>query len=150
MSRKGVTIIELVVVMVIIAITAALTIPSIGAWLPNFRLRTAARDIVSTMRTAQMKAVSNNLEYRVSFDKAKGSYILEVRTTVGLDTWMPEGAEQKMPKGIRIEQIIGLPEGRAEFNPNSTSSGGSVILRNSKEAERRIVLYSATGRIRVE
>jgi Tfp pilus assembly protein FimT len=136
--------------MVIIAIAAALTIPNIGAWLPNYRLRTVARDIVSTMRAAQMKAVSNNQEYRVSFDAVNSSYILQVRTTVGLDTWMPEGAEQKMQKGIRIHQINGLPGDSAEFNPNSTSSGGSIILRNSKEAERRIVLYSATGRIRVE
>jgi len=147
MSRKGVTIIELVVVMVIIAITAALTIPSIGAWLPNFRLRTAARDIVSTMRTAQMKAVSSNLEYRVSFDSANGTYLLQTRTTGGV--WVDEGGPQKMPKGIRIYQV-NLPEDHAEFNPNSTSSGGNIVLRNSKEAERRIVLYSATGRIRVE
>ena len=148
MSRKGVTIIELIVVMVIIAIAAVLTIPNIGAWLPNYRLRTAARDIVSTMRAAQMKAVSNNQEYRVSFDAVNSSYILQVRTTGGV--WVDEGGPQKMQKGIRIHQINGLPGNSAEFNPNSTSSGGSIILRNSKEAERRIVLYSATGRIRVE
>jgi type IV fimbrial biogenesis protein FimT len=149
MSRKGVTIIELIVVMVIIAIAAALTIPNIGAWLPNYRLRTAARDIVSTMRAAQMKAVSSNVEYRVKFDAGKASYTLEVRTTEGLDTWMPEGAEQKMPTGIQIHEV-NLPGNSAEFNPNSTSSPGNVVLRNSKEVERRIVLYSATGRIRVE
>jgi type IV fimbrial biogenesis protein FimT len=147
MSRKGVTIIELIVVMVIIAIAAALTIPNIGAWLPNYRLRTAARDIVSTMRTAQMKAVSSNLEYRVSFDGVNNSYILQVRTTGGV--WIDEGGVQTTPKGIRIHQV-NLPEDHAEFNPNSTSSGGNIILRNNKEAERRIVLYSATGRIRVE
>jgi len=46
MNRKGVTLIELIVVMVIIAIGAVLLAPNIGAWLPNYRLRSATRDIV--------------------------------------------------------------------------------------------------------
>jgi len=66
-NKKGITLIELVVVMIIIAIGAVLLVPNIGGWLPNYRLRSATRDIVSTLRTAQMKAVSSNLEYRVSF-----------------------------------------------------------------------------------
>ena len=65
MNDKGVTLIELVVVFVIIAIGAVMLIPNIGTWLPNYRLRSAARDIVSTMRTAQMRAISNNIQYRV-------------------------------------------------------------------------------------
>ena len=43
-------------------------VPGIGKWLPNYRLRSATRDIVSTMRTAQMRAVSNNTVYGVAFD----------------------------------------------------------------------------------
>ena len=68
MNKKGVTLIELVVVFVIIAIGAVLLVPNIGGWLPNYRLRSATRDIVSTLRTAQMKAVSTNTQYRVDFD----------------------------------------------------------------------------------
>ena len=60
-NRKGITLIELIVVMVIIAIGAVLMAPNIGGWLPNIRLRSATRDIASTMRVAQMKAVSNNI-----------------------------------------------------------------------------------------
>ena len=75
MNRKGVTLIELIVVMVIIAIGAVLMVPNIGAWLPNYRLKSAARDIVSTMRVAQMKAVTSNVEYRVSF--INNSYVIE-------------------------------------------------------------------------
>ena len=59
-NKKGITLIELVVVMIIIAIGAVLLVPNIGGWLPNYRLRSATRDIVSTLRTAQMKAVSSN------------------------------------------------------------------------------------------
>ena len=65
MNKKGVTLIELIVVFVIIAIMAGLLAPNIGAWLPNYRLRSATRDIVSTMRDAQMRAVSKNMHIRL-------------------------------------------------------------------------------------
>ena len=146
MNKKGVTLLELIVVLVIIAIAATLAIPNIAAWLPNYRLRTATRDIVSTMRTAQMKAVSNNLEYRLQFN-AEGSYILQQRTTAGI--WINDGVLQRIPSGIRFHQI-NLADNRAVFNPNSTSSSGNVALRNKRDTEKRIVLFAATGRIRVE
>lgn len=147
MDRKGVTLVELIVVLVIIAIAAALIAPNIGSWLPIYRLRTATRDIVSTMRSAQMKAVANNFAYRVHFDAGNGSYLVQSRTTAGV--WVNDGSAQQIPSGIRFQEV-NLPGNDAEFNPNSTSSSGNVVLRNSKEVEKRIVLYSATGRIRVE
>jgi type IV fimbrial biogenesis protein FimT len=150
MNKKGVTLIELIVVLVIIAIAATLAIPNIAAWLPNYRLRTATRDIVSTMRTAQVKAVTTNIEYRVQFfpeDPQGGSYIVRQRTTAGV--WVDEGVLQRIPSGIRFHEIT-LADDRAEFNPNSTSTSGSVTLRNKRDTEKKIVLFAATGRIRVE
>jgi len=150
MNHKGITLIELVVVFVIIAIGAVLLAPNIGAWLPNYRLRSAARDIVSTMRTAQMRAVSNNIQCRVNFNAAEigatNSYILQ-RNTGGV--WVNDGALQTFPAGITVN-IDQLPAGRAAFNFNSTSTAGSVTLQNAKGAQRRITLTSATGRVRIE
>jgi prepilin-type N-terminal cleavage/methylation domain-containing protein len=144
MNQKGVTLIELVVVFVIIAIGAALVVPNIGGWLPNYRLRSATRDIASTMRTAQMKAVSNNMEYRVFFPDAS-SYVLQ-RNSGGFIT---EGALQTIPPGISLD-LTNLPGNNAKFNPNSTSSIGSVTLTNTKGTQRRITLTAATGRVKVE
>jgi len=150
MNHKGITLIELAVVFVIIAIGAVLLAPNIGAWLPHYRLRSAARDIVSTMRTAQMRAVSNNIQYRVSFNAAEigaaNSYILQ-RNTGGV--WINDGALQTLPAGITVN-IDQLPAGRAVFNLNATSTAGSVTLQNAKGAQRRITLTSATGRARIE
>jgi prepilin-type N-terminal cleavage/methylation domain-containing protein len=149
-NHKGITLIELTVVLVIIAIAAVLLVPNIGGWLPHYRLRSAARDIVSTMRTAQMKAISNNIQYRVNFNTteigATNSYILQ-RSTGGV--WINDGALQKLPAGIAVN-LDQLPAGRAVFNFNSTSTGGSVTLQNAKGAQRKITLTSATGRARIE
>lgn len=148
MNRKGITLIELVIVMVIIAIGAVLLIPNIGAWLPNYRLRSAARDICSTMRTAQIKAVSTNNVYGVEFDIAKGSYILKVQTTAG---FKEDGAEQSLPKGVSfVSASFSGGVSRATFSPNSTASSGSVVLRNIKGAQKTIKVISATGRTYIE
>ena len=145
MNKKGFTLTELVVVMVIIAVGALLMVPNIGGWLPNYRLRTTTRDIVSTMRTAQMKAVSTNMEYRVSFDPNAKTYVLQ-RNTGG---WQSEGATQSLPTGIEIS-AINFPGNNAQFNPNSTSSTGSMTLRNNRQTEKKITLTTSTGRIKIE
>lgn len=147
-NKKGVTLIELVIVFVIIAIGAALLVPNIGAWLPNYRLRTATRDIASMMRVAQMKAVSNNLQYRVNLNAADvgvNRYILQYNTG---GIWVNEGNMQNLPSGIIISNN-GLPGDRAEFNPNSTSSSGSVVLQNPKGNQKTITLTNSTGRVRI-
>jgi Tfp pilus assembly protein FimT len=99
------------------------------------------------MRAAQMKAVSTNLGHRVQFNDEGGSYIVQRMTTTGV--WVNEGVLQTIPDGIRFHEI-NLADNRAVFNPNSTSSTGSVVLRNKRDTEKRIVLFAATGRIRVE
>ncbi len=150
MDRKGVTLIELIVVMVIIAIGALLMAPNIGAMLTKYRLRTASRDIVSTMRTAQMKAVSTNMEYRVSFAYSEAMktwiYILQ-RNSGGI--WVAEGVTQPLPKEINVEAIT-FPGDNAQFNTNSTASTGSLTLKNSKGTTTRITVTASTGRIKIE
>jgi prepilin-type N-terminal cleavage/methylation domain-containing protein len=150
MDQKGVTLIELVVVFIIMAIGAGLLVPNIGAWLPNYRLRSATRDIVSTMRIAQMRAVSNGIQFRVNFNLeevgAANSFILQ-RNSGGV--WTNDGAVQTLPAGITMD-VDQLPAGRALFNPNSTSTAGSATLRNTKGAQKKISITSATGRVRVE
>jgi prepilin-type N-terminal cleavage/methylation domain-containing protein len=149
MNKKGVTLIELVVVLVIIAIAALFLTPNIGAWVQNYRLRTAARDIVSTMRTAQMKAVSNNFQYRVNLNAGEvgaNSYMLQYNTG---GIWVNDGVTQTLPSGIIINNNT-FPDDRAEFNPNSTSSSGGITLQNPKGSQKRITLTSATARIKIE
>ena len=149
-NKKGVTLVELVVVFVIIAILALLMVPNIGAWLPNYRLRSATRDIVSTMRTAQMRAVSNNVQYRVNFNAADlgaaNSYLLQRDSGGGV--FVNDGAIQTLPAGITISTNL-FPAGRVVFNANSTSSGGSITLENTKGATRSITLTTATGRVNI-
>ena len=145
MNQKGVTLIELVVVFVIIAIGAALTTPNIGGWMTNYRLRSATRDIVSTMRVAQLKAISHNLRYQISFDVANRNYILQYQNTAG--TWIDEGALQTLPTGVQFNTTFG---NTASFFPNATSTNGNITLNNTKGTTKRIQILGTTGRVKIE
>jgi len=149
MNKRGVTLLELIVVFVIIAIGATLMIPNMGAWLPNYRLRSGARDLVSTMRVAQMRAVSNNMEYEVFI--TGGSYTLQ-RNSGG---WIVEGDTKTLPTGITINSntfpsMGTTPAGSALFRPNSSSNGGTIVLVNTKMAQRTVTVLPSTGRISVQ
>jgi len=153
MNKKGVTLLELIIVFVIIAIMAAFILPGIGSsWLPRYRLRSATRDIVSTMRTAQIQAISSNntLGYQVNFT-AGSSYVLQHNTS----NFPPinDGAAQSLPSGITVN-TGNLPGAIAVFYPNSTCSGGSITLSYQKngvtQAQKGIFLSAATGRVTIQ
>lgn len=149
--RTGVTLIELVVVMAIIAIAAVALVPNIGTWIHYYRLRSATRDITSALRTAQMKAVSKNISYRVRFDPGENSFVLLYQGTQGPNDFIPEGPSQKLAPGVAITEVnFSGGANDAVFNPDSTSSAGHVTVTNAKGTRRTITVSSATGRVRVD
>lgn len=142
-NQKGVTLIELIIVMVIIAIGATLVAPGISTWMFQYRLRSATRDIGSTMRIAQMKAISNNLTYQISFDPANRSYILQYDTG-GLI--VNDGDTQILSREVQFNTTFA--GNIATFFPDSRVSAGVLNLINSKGSQKTIRL--AGRRIRIE
>lgn len=65
---RGVTIIELMVVVAVIAIMAAIAAPSLTRFIDAQRLRGAADDVVSVIATARSAAVKHDLPVGVAFE----------------------------------------------------------------------------------
>jgi prepilin-type N-terminal cleavage/methylation domain-containing protein len=155
--ERGVTLIELAVVMAIIAIMGLFLVPAIGEWLDNYRIRQAARDIVSTLQLAKMRAISTHHEYRVIFDVNNNTYKINKgnsaseSTSWGLDDGVQAGDEiRNIPKNVDIVDNaapFGNTAAFIEFNPNSTAVGDSIFITNTKDKRYRIIV-STSGRIR--
>ena len=71
---KGFTLIEVIIVVAVIGIMTAIAVPNIISWLPNYRLKGAARDLYSNMQKARMVAVKSNWDTAIIFDVVNGRY----------------------------------------------------------------------------
>ncbi len=67
-NESGLTIIEVLTVIVIMAIMMGIGFPYIIGWLPSHRARNAARDVHSTMQSARMTAIKEHQPCTVTFD----------------------------------------------------------------------------------
>ena len=74
--ESGFTVVELVVVIAIIVLLAAVSVPTATIWLPNYYLRNAAMDIYSNMQYAKTEAVRLNSPYALVFDPGNDRFSL--------------------------------------------------------------------------
>jgi type II secretion system protein H len=153
MKNDGFSLIELLVVLVILGIMAAIAIPGFSAWLPNYRLKSAARDLYSNMQLAKMGAIKANADWAIVFDTTAGAHRYLVCSDDGGDNWTTTGtntiertvdlADYKAgvsyghgnataPIGGVWDDDITYANNVAVFNPRGTGSGGYVYLENSK------------------
>jgi len=85
-STKGLTLIELTVVMCILGVMVLISIPNIGRWIPRYRLRGATRDLASSMQLARLGAIKDNRKWGIVFDINNETYRI-LSDDGGDDAW---------------------------------------------------------------
>jgi len=118
----GFTLLELLIVLAILGLTAGMAVPMFAQAMPDIQARAAARDVAAMMRAARSLAITGNREVAVAVDLD--------RRTVDLAGERSEA----IAKGIALdlytaeEELIGRRAGRIRFYPDGTSTGGRVRL----------------------
>src|SRR5438309_3780633 len=77
-SQTGFSLVEMITVMAIIAIMAAVVIPPLAAYARVYKLRTAQQQVASDISAARMKAVSKNVNLGVTFAIVNNSQYITV------------------------------------------------------------------------
>ena len=144
-DQRGFTMGELMVVVAIIAITAAIAIPNFISWLPKRRLESAVSEMQGAMQLARLTAVKENKQTTLTFDTTNESYAVSVagRTV----------RSGEMPAGIDLVSVLlkGTSTGASSVSFDSKGLANPEIdvrLRNSQNTQKLIQL-NLTGNARI-
>jgi MSHA pilin protein MshC len=67
-TRRGITLVELMSIVVIIGVVSAMAIPRFGRTINRLRFRNSARQMVSNLRLARSNAITHKQQVGVNFD----------------------------------------------------------------------------------
>lgn len=155
MDQRGVTLMEIVTVLAVVGIAAAIAVPSYLKMRPHIELKNAAGDIAGDMMRSRMRAASESRKYTVQVDLGSDTYIVVPEGGGASDT------KGRLWKGVDLysdgsdAQVPSLSGDTVDFRPNGTASVSgyeAVYLRNNPpRTERyRVRILGATGKVSVE
>ena len=143
-GAAGFTMLELLVVIVIVGVLAALSPPIFSSGVTSAQHRAVARAIAQELRFARSEAIASRKDVGVEFNLADRTYQL------------PGGKRRgKWPEGVSLELTTTVAEtvdekhASVRFYADGGSTGGRVTLK-FKEREFRIDIGWLTGRIAIE
>jgi prepilin-type N-terminal cleavage/methylation domain-containing protein len=151
---KGMTLLEIVVVMGLIGLMAALVGFGFRDLYPSLHLRGAVKDIVLDIQTARMMAVALNRPCRIVFSPGQESYQLEKASGSGGGQWTgtPEGIPREFNNPNNPYHHPGVDLLSSSFNPvfspRGTAVGASILLESG--GRQKLITISSQGRVKVQ
>lgn len=168
-NNKGFTLMEIIIVLTLIGILTAITIPGLKNWQENQRVRSAATGIREALLSAKTTAVKNQTAVRINFTTGtgdSGGYVVFIDDD---DNGALDSGEETI-RSETMNQLVTLYEtptaserftgGFTQFNsmglPIGISAGlpaifnGSICVRNNNNTIFRKVTLANTGNIIIE
>lgn len=147
LCSKGFTLTELIIVLGIMGAALMLGETWLSSQLPNWRLNGAARQVVSDLVAAKMKAVVERNRQRIIFQDDHRYVLLDDDNNNGKF----DPGEHLESRDIResYPDVVMTASNNPSFLPRGTASNlASITLSNS--AGKRIITVSITGRVKVK
>ncbi|NNF98470.1 MAG: prepilin-type N-terminal cleavage/methylation domain-containing protein [Desulfobacteraceae bacterium] len=163
-NTSGFSLMEMMVVVAIVAITSAIAIPNLIGRLPAYRLSSASSDVLSVLQNARLRAVKEfanvvvdfdvpNNKYKVFLDNGRGGGTAYNGEQDGTELTL---MEKTVPNGVTIHSAGFSSQQRIEFNSQgglyrskNSYMGGNVELKSSAGETKKIIVNIA-GLSRIE
>jgi general secretion pathway protein H len=139
----GVTLLELLVVMALMGLIAAMAVPMFGSGVSSTELKSSARQVAAGLRFARSEAVATRNETRMWLDLEKRAFRVDHDPR---QHNLPAGLEMKLftaQNDIADEKV-----GSIRFYPDGGSNGGRVTLA-AGERKFEIDVDWLTGRVAI-
>jgi general secretion pathway protein H len=140
-ATGGLTLIELVVVMAVLAVAAVLVAPAVRRGSEGLRVRAGARQVAALLREARSQAVAHRRPTRVALERVKRA------VTLAWDGDPEPMRRVDLSAGIRLE-----PAGGADaltFSPRGLARDARWIVEGPGRRRLAIEVHGVTGRVTV-
>ena len=160
--QRGFSLVELMVVVAVIAVLGAISVPNMVTGIPKYRVKAAGRDLCSKLRRARSIAVKEQRNVQVIFHEDTGRYVVDgafFPITSSLARYYGSGVSYGF--GSATESAAsgggGLPSDPVTFNGSTPTvtfnsrgigNAGSVYLSNNR-GDAYCVVVSSSGRVRL-
>lgn len=147
-GERGLTILEMLIVMMIVSLLVGLAYPSVGAGLDSLRLRAEADRTAALLTQAMARVERTQLPVELVIDRAAGVLLLR-------DPSGRHARELRLPPGIRVAAVL-PPAGGEEtarllvLAPGEPFPGVGVVLANEREQKRLVRIDPLTSMAAVE
>ncbi len=149
-AEGGFTVIELAVAMALIGVMLTLATPGWRNYQANQEHVSASRELVSTLRNAQLRATAEETSYRVDVDAATRTltvYRYDGAGYVQLSVRALEGVRLRVDEATFTDKL-GATTASAYFYPRGTASPGKIILgREGRTVQKVVTVEGLTGRV---
>jgi len=151
-NQKGITFVELLITLTILAIVAAIAIPTFQRYAINGNLKAAARDITSDIGLLKERAIAENRMYRIALSIGSNNYTLQQCNVLGSPCTAWTTIQVKNLSGYASD--ISFDSGATTvtdyfFWPRGTATDGTIVLRNSRGSTSTITI-NVMGRQNVQ
>ena len=146
----GFTVIELAVAMALIGAMLALGTPGWRNYQANQEHVSASRELVSTLRNAQLRATAEETSYRVDVDAVAltlSVYRFDGAGYVQRSVSALDGGQLRVDQAEFIDKL-GVTTTSAYFYPRGTASPGRIVLgREGRTVQKVVTVEGLTGRV---
>ena len=140
---RGVTLLEMLIVLTIMAFVAAIVLPMVGGGVSTAELKSAAREVAAGLRYTRGQAIVQRSEARMVFD-------VDARTF----TVPPDSRVHRLPAKMDMKlftaqrDLVGEKVGAIRFYPDGGSDGGRITLA-AGERKYDVDVDWLTGRVAI-
>jgi len=145
-GKRGFTLVEMMIVIAVLAIIAAIAAPNFQTYMAQRRLNGAARLVMTDLMDARMKAVSENNQFKVFFLDTHQYKVLDDENNNGTE----DTGETSVTKDIQSNYpgVTLSASAHPIFYPRGTAWGTTVTLTNTSGSKS--VSVSTAGRVKIQ